>query len=100
KHDANIRRTASWMLGLATLLVASVAGATEPSGLPAAMAGSSMTGMITHRPTVLVVSDAPWLTCDDSAAPCPDGHSHAFTMNTMPKWDLKLELPQHMSVRG
>jgi hypothetical protein len=95
----SIRRAASVLVVAATVTVlASSARATEPSGLPAALSATSMTSM-SSRSYVLVVSDAPWLSCNDAQAPCA-GRGNSIYMETHPKWDFKLGLPEGMEVRG
>jgi hypothetical protein len=97
---SDIRRSASVALAVAAALVAlPLARATEPGGLPAALSGTSITTMQQRSTTALVISDAPWLSCNDAQIPCGK-RSSSIAMETSPKFDLDIQLPNRLELSG
>jgi hypothetical protein len=101
RNQGTIRRSASTLAVAAALVLVSSnrASAGEPGGLPAALSGTSITSMQQRSTTTLVISDAPWLNCNDAQVPC-SRRSSSIAMETSPKFDLDINLPNRMELSG
>ncbi len=75
--------------------------------LPAAAFGSTVAAMIGlqsraggEAPERRAITGTAWLICDPAAEDCAGLEPHAISMQTMPRWDLRISLPRDFELRG